>query len=269
MKLHVASFAVALIAPLAIGQSLVVNTAGVVPPITNPNIAPCSTAPEPYYFAISGTVTGQINPNQELRLLVKPVLLNGGPIFGCEWIKQCYTTTPGAGGAITLVGQMGTNNQPRSWFSGAQAEVMFAVLPAGAPVCVRDPFAIAIATSNITRVNLDPTIPNLFDFQIPCRGSAMNVTGTPTPGQSITYTLPQAGAVGFGFLDPNGFLIFGCQAYFSASIPVVVINTDASGVLMLPIPNVPGIVGADLSSQGLIAVSGGLDLTQPTLVQIR
>jgi hypothetical protein len=263
-------FAATVAIPATAQVSLTLNTSGTVPKVTAPNIQPCSVAPEPYYFAISGVVAGNLGPNEEIRLLVKPVLLNGGPIFGCEWIKQCHTATPDASGAITFFGQMGTNTQARSWFTGAQATVALAVLPVGAPVCIRDPFPIAISISNIATINLDPTIPNLFDFQIPCSGSVMDVQGTPTPGQGIAYTLPARGLVGIGLLDPNGFLVFGCQAYFNPVVPITAIATDAAGVLNLPIPNDPSLAGVDLSSQGILTGGPqGLDLTQPTLVQIR
>lgn len=262
-------------AALALGvaaqaQTLLVQTSGTVPRLPTPNILPCSTAPEPYYFEINGIANVQLGPNEEVRLLVKPILLNGGPIFGCEWIKQCHTTTPDANGNVTFVAQFGTNNQQRSWFSGAQAEVMLAIVPTSAPVCIRNPSTVAISISNIAQVNIDPAIPNLFDFQIPCRGAVMDVQGVPTPGQSVNYTLPAPGFVGLGLLDPYGFIALGCQVYMSTLIPITPVPTDASGALTLPIPNDPTLVGVDLCSQGILAQGPtGLDLTQPTLVQIR
>lgn len=257
------------LAASAPAQGLTVTTSGTVARIANPQIQPCSTSPEPYYFRVDGTLNRQLQAGEEVRLYVSPVLLNGGPIFGCEWIKQCNVAVPGAGGAISAVGQFGTNNVPRSWFSGAQARVAFAVVTSGAPICVRDPNSISIALSNINTINIDPTIPTLFDFQIPCRGAFANVQGTPSPGQTLTYTLPSQGAVGFGLLDINGTLIQGCPVYFNFAIPLVLVSTDAAGVLSLPIPIDPTLIGADINSQGVQIASGQLDMTQPTYVSIR
>ena len=127
-----------------------------------------------------------------------------------------------------------------------------------------------IAISNISLVNIDPTIPTLFDFQIPCRSAFMDVQGTPTPGQTITYTLPASGAVAFGLLDPNGFILQGCQIYLSQTFPITLAPTDGNGVLNLPIPVDPTLVGVNVSSQGIqVAAGPALDMTQPTLVSIR
>jgi hypothetical protein len=266
---HLAAAALAL-GVAAQAQNLIVQSSGTVPRLATPNIQPCSTDPEPYYFEINGVANVQLGPNEEVRLLIKPILLNGGPIFGCEWIKQCHTTTPDANGNVTFVGQFGTNGQQRSWFSGAQAEVMLAIVPTSAPVCIRNPSSVALSISNIATVNIDPAIPNLFDFQIPCRGSVMDVQGVPTPGQTVTYTLPAPGFVGLGLLDPYGFIALGCQVYLSTVLPIVPVATDLSGTLNLPIPNDPTLVGVDLCSQGILPTGPtGLDLTQPTLVQIR
>ena len=94
-------------------------TNGTVPRIAQPSIQPCSTAPEPYYFNVQGQISRQLGPNEELRLLIRPILLNGGPIFGCEWISQCFRPVPDAQGNFTAVGQFGTNGAPRTWFSGS------------------------------------------------------------------------------------------------------------------------------------------------------
>lgn len=246
-------------------------TNGTVPRIATPSIQPCSTAPEPYYFQVQGTVSRQLQPNEEIRLLIRPILLNGGPIFGCEWISQCFRPTPDAQGNFTAVGQFGTNGQQRSWFSGAQADAQFAIVDtnAGVGVCIANPQLVSVAISNVTRINIDPSIPTLFDFQIPCAGSAANVQGTPTPGQTVTWQLPQQGAVIFGFADTTGFLFQGCQIYFTAGSPLVVVNTDATGLLSLPIPMDPALLGTDVGTQGIQVTGGVLDMTQPTYVSIR
>ncbi|MBK8976870.1 MAG: hypothetical protein IPM29_13205 [Planctomycetes bacterium] len=269
MKPLLSLLCAALVAGSAATQTIQVLTTGTVPRIMNPSIGACSTSPEPYYFAISGTISGTIPPGAELRLVVRPILLNGGPIFGCEWIKQCDQTPPGANGQFTLVGQFGTNNVPRSWFAGAQAQVAVGVFSTSAPVCMPTPLQFALSLSNTTTVNTDPLLPTLFDFQIPCAGSAMNVQGTPTPGQSVTYTLPAQGSVAFGLLSTTGVLVLGCQAYFNTLVPIVFGPTDGMGVFTLPIPNNPLLAGIDLNSQGILVTGGRLDLTQPTLVQIR
>ena len=178
-------------------------TNGTVPRIATPNIQPCSSAPEPYYFNVQGTISRQLGANEEIRLLIRPILLNGGPIFGCEWISQCFRPSPDAQGNFTAVGQFGTNGRPRTWFAGAQADAQFAIVDvnAGVGVCIANPQLVSVAISNVTRINIDPSIPTLFDFQIPCAGSQADVQGTPDyscteaapiPGNSALTRSPSA-----------------------------------------------------------------------------
>lgn len=252
-------------------QTITLTTpSGTVPRGPQPNLPTCSTAPEPYYFAITGTVTGSVPPGAEVRLIVSPRLLDGGPIFGCQWIKQCEPVVPDANGNFVAYGQFGTNDRARSWFSGAQAQVLVGVFSPSAPVCMSDPFQFSLAASPVITINTDPNIPNLFDFQIACSTNFMDVTGTPSPGQSVDFTLPQQGWMAFGALSTVGFLFQNCQVYFdTTTFPLEIFATDANGMLSLPLPNDPGIVGLDWNSQGIVLVNGAVDFTQPTLMQIR
>ena len=263
--------AAALLAGSLAAQTITITTQpGTVPRLPQPTLPTCSTAPEPYYFAIDGTIQGNIPAGAELRLIVEPRLLDGGPIFGCQWIKQCEPIIPDAQGNFRGIGQFGTNDRVRSWFSGAQAQVVVGVYSPNFPVCNRDPFTGSLATSNVITINTDNSIPNLFDFQIACGTNFMDVTGTPTPGQSVDYVLPQQGWVAFGFLSTFGFVYNNCQVYFdTTTFPIEIFATDASGMLSLPLPNDPGLSGIDWNSQGILLSGGAVDFTQPTLIQIR
>ena len=137
------------------------------------------------------------------------------------------------------------------------------------PGGIASPPAVSLLQSNVNSINIDPTIPTLFDFQIPCQSAIADVTGTPTPGQTLTWTLPQQGAVAFGFHDTVGTFLLGCQLYFQAGTPIALFGTDAQGVRNFTLPNDPSIVGTDVGTQSVQVNGAQLDLTQPTLISIR
>lgn len=268
--LRIAMTLACLVAPVAAQVTLTVTTSGTVPRIPGtPFIPGCPTTIEPYYFAVSGTISQRPQPTEEIRLLIRPVLLDGTTIPGCTWVSQCQRAFVLPDNSFVVIGQFGTNNVPRSWFSGQRADVQFALIDrsANVPVCIANPAAVSIAVSNVATVNIDPTTPSLHDFAAPCTNITMDVTGTPSIGNPVQFVLPQPGAVVFGVHNTTGFPFLGCRLYFN--FPLIPVSTDATGTLSLPIPVVPSLVGVDLGSQGVQVSGSSFDATQPTLVSIR
>jgi hypothetical protein len=264
--------AVSLVLAPCTAQTLTVLTAGTVPRIAGtPFIPGCPTTLEPYYFSVRGTIDQAPALNQEIRLLVRPHLLDNSTIPGCTWVSQCQRAFVLPDNSFVVIGQFGTDNVQRSWFSGQRADVQFALIDRGAnvPVCIADPTAVSIAVSNVTQINIDPTLPTLYDYAAPCTSSVMNVTGVPQPGQPLQFVLSSPGAVALGSHDLSGFPYLGCRIYLSLAMPISVILTDATGTLAFPLPNSPALVGLDVGTQGIQIPGGGLDFTQPTLVSIR
>ena len=170
-----------------------------------------------------------------------------------------------------MIAQFGTNGQQRTWFSGQQADLQFILVNRSqtVPTCVANPSSIAIAQSNISTVNVDPTTPALHDYQLPCGSSRMDVTGTPSPAQTLTFSIPAQGWIAFGAPSASGFPVLNCTVYFGFALNPVLVPTDMMGQLQLPIPTMAGLAGADLGTQGILVQNGQLDLTNPTLAQIR
>jgi hypothetical protein len=264
------ALALALLTASVAGQTLTLSTAGTVPRIPPvPFIPGCQTTPEPHYFAVSGTISQRPAANQEIRLLVRPYLLDGSTIPGCAWVSQCQRAFVLPDNSFVVIGQFGSDNVPRSWFSGQRADLQFALIDrnAGVPACIADPAAVSLAVSNVTTVNIDPTMPTLHDYQGRCGSNRMDVTGTPSPGNILQFVMPSPGAIVIGVHDFVGFPLSNCRVYLS--FPLVPISTDAAGTLTLPIPNLTSLLGVDLGSQGVLAAGAAIDTTQPTLISIR
>ncbi|MGE0145498.1 MAG: hypothetical protein AB7I19_05460 [Planctomycetota bacterium] len=271
-KLIRAVFVVAFVAwSLGPAQAtLTVTTSGIVPRIPGtPFIPGCPTTLEPHYFAVSGTISVRPPATQEIRLLVKPRRLDGSTIPGCTWVSQCQRAFVLPDNSFVVIGQFGTDNVPRSWFSGQTADVQFALIDrnAGVGVCIANPVSVSIAVSNVTTVSIDPSLPSLHDFAGSCANLRMDTTGTPSLGGNLQFTLPSPGVVIFGPHDFNGLVVLGCRLYFS--FPFEAFATDGAGQLPLTVPFNPALVGADFGTQGVLLVSGNLTATQPTLVSIR
>ncbi len=256
--------------PLVAQTTLSCNTSGVVPRITGtPFIPGCPTTPFPHYFAVSGSISQRPAFGQEIRLLVRPRRLDGSYIPGCEWVTQCQRGFVLPDNSFVVIGQFGSSNVPRTFFAGQSADVMFALvdISANVPVCISNPAAVSIAVSNVTTVQIDPTMPTFHDFQLPCTSTVMDSSGSPTPGQNIQFTLPSVGAIMIGLYDTIGFPLGGCRSY--VTFPLLAIPTDGTGALSLPVPFNPALVGVDFGAQGVTASPTSFDLSQPTMVSIR
>lgn len=261
-----------LLAPLVAQPTLTVVTTGAVPRVPGtPFIPGCPTTLEPFYFQIRGTISQALGPNQEIRLLVRPRLLDGSTIPGCTWVTQCQRAFVLPDNSFLVFGQFGTDNVPRTWFSGQRADVVFALVDrsVGIPVCVADPATVSLAVSNVSPIQLDPTLPTYHDYARPCTSSTMVPGGVPSPGNLIQFQLRNPGAVVFGLHDTVGFPFQGCQVHLNPTFPFILVSTDATGMLSFALPNDPSLVGADIGTQGVQVVAGALDLTQPTLASIR
>ncbi|MBK8976871.1 MAG: hypothetical protein IPM29_13210 [Planctomycetes bacterium] len=260
-----------LAAPVAAQTTLTVTTpAGTIPRIPpTPFIPGCQTTPNPFYFSIRGTVGQPPLSTQEIRLFVKPTLYNGMNIPGCTWVLQCQRAFVLPDNSFVVIGQFGDNNTPRGWFAGQQADVQFALFDRATtvPTCVTDPATIALAVSNVVTVRIDPLMPTLHDYALPCSGVYMDVQGDPTIGNAISWTLPTPGAIAFAPVNVFGFPLLGCTAWLG--FPIVLVSTDAMGNVTLTLPLDPALLGAELATQGALVTGGVLDLTQPTLLSIR
>ncbi len=261
-----------ILAGAAATQTLTVTTSGPVPRIPGtPAIAGCQTVPEVFYFSVRGTISQAPSATQQIVLLVRPRRYDGSTIPGCTWVAQCQRGFVLPDNSFVVIAQFGTNGQQRTWFAGQQADLQYILVNRSTtvPTCVSDPNAISIAQSNIATVTLDPNTPALHDYQLPCGSSRMDVTGTPTPAQTLTFQIPNQGWIAFGAPSASGFPVANCTVYFGFAINPVLVSTDAMGQLQLPIPTMPNLIGADLGTQGILLQGGQLDLTNPTLAQIR
>lgn len=272
MRIIRLALAAALLAVPSFAQiNLTITTpSGTVPRIPVPLFIPrCPTTPNPYYFAITGSTT-QVPPvSQEIRMYVRPRLADGSLIPGCNWVNQCQRAFVLPDNSYRVIGQFGGNDTPRPFFAGQQADIQFILvdLAANVPNCLADPAAVGISASNVITINTNNNTPTLHDYQAPCTGSVMDVQGDPTPGNLMTWTLPSAGGVIIGPVSFTGFPVLGCTAWLG--FPIEFVSTDGAGVLNLRLPASATLLGVDLGSQGAVLANGRVDLTQPTLVQIR